>query len=430
MSSARATLWVRTDGQRPLRIEYGPASGDAPAVIVRAAPEPARDRTARVALEALGPATRYAYEVSDGGEVVRGEFTTAPTPDADAPVRLLWSGDLGGTGYCREVEDGYRIFRTMAQRRPQLFVFVGDTIYADRPCGLRPHAPGGNFVAWTLADFHAKHRYNRADPLVQQFFRETAVYPVWDDHEVRNNFAGPDEPLMPVGRRAFFDYWPIEGPREEPLRLYRSVRWGRHVEIFILDTRQYRSSNWTADGPGKTMLGDEQREWLLGRVSASDATWKLIVSSVPLGMFTGGSASDSWSSANVLGFPRRTGTGFAYERDLVLNVLRERGVRNVVFLSGDVHHAELIRHEPAPGFVFHEFAAGPLAARPGYPLPLDRSLRSRSLGSLGWTHNFGEIVADGEALHVKILDTAGATRVALRLALDRGTAGPPSRASQ
>ena len=108
------------------------------------------------------------------------------------------------------------------------------------------------------AAYRAKHRYNRADPAVQQLFRETSVYATWDDHEVANNFAGSLEPLMPVGRRAFRDYWGIEGPREEPDRLYRSVRWGRGLEVFMLDTRQYRSGNAEPDGPDKTMLGDDK----------------------------------------------------------------------------------------------------------------------------------------------------------------------------
>src|SRR5439155_917496 len=247
------------------------------------------------------------------------------------------------------------------------FTFNGDTIYADHVCrATTPHVAGNEFVAVSLDEYRAKHRYNREDPAVQELLRVTSVYAAWDDHEVTNNFSGPTEPLMPVGRRAFRDYWAIDGPAEEPDRLYRSVRWGRSLEVFILDTRQYRSRNEALDGPDKTMLGAAQRSWLLERVSASDATWKLIVSSVPLGVFT---RSDSWTSANVLGYPR-PGAGFAWERDLILRTLRERGVRNVVFLSGDVHHAQFLRHE-VDGYVVHELMAGPLAARPGIPGFLD-----------------------------------------------------------
>jgi len=411
----RATLWVRAEEVDAVLVRVEPEGAEGGGRAVRVPIETGRDLTGRVVLGALEPATRYHYEVVGGAAPVRGSFRTSPSPVADARVHLLWSADLGGFGHCRDVEDGYPIFRAMARRAPDLFLFLGDTIYADRVCGSAPHAAGADFIASTLEEFHRKHRYNRADPALQELFRATAVYATWDDHEVRNNFAGSSEPLMPVGRRAFLDYWPIEGPPEEPARLYRSLRWGRHVEIFILDTRQYRTPNAAPDGPDKTMLGEAQRAWLLERVLASDATWKLVVSSVPLGMFTGGGHADGWSDVNLFGYPSRSRAGFVHERDVILRTLREGGVRNVIFLSGDVHHAELIRHEIAPGFAIHEFVAGPLAARQGYPRFLDRSLGSRSLAALGLTNNFGEIVADGEALHVRIRDASGAPRASVRL---------------
>lgn len=120
----------------------------------------------------------------------------------------------------------------------------------------------------------------------------------------------------------------------------------------------------------------------------------------------------------MLGFPRHNGAGFGYERDLILRTFRGRGVTNVVFLTGDVHHGELIRHAPFQDWTFHEFVAGPLAARQGYPHPLDRSLHSRSLGSLGWSYNFGEIVADGGSLEARIIDARGAVRLSARLVAD------------
>jgi alkaline phosphatase D len=198
------------------------------------------------------------------------------------------------------------------------------------------------------------------------------------------------------------------------------VRWGRHADVFILDTRQYRSANEMPDGPDKSMLGAPQRTWLLHGLAASDATWKLVVTSVPLGMFTGGRHSDSWSGANLFGYPRASATGFVHERDRILAFIRERGIRNVVFVSGDVHHAELIRHEPQPSFVVHEVVAGPLSARQGYPRFLDHSLGSRSLGSLGFAPNFGELVIDGDMLHARIFDASATLRAELRLPVDHG----------
>lgn len=415
-----ARLWLRVASDAA-RVRLAAADGGA-ARLIDARPDPARDHTTVVELNQLHPGVRYHYEVEAGEERVSGVFITNPAPEADRPVRLQWSGDLGGAGYCRDAEDGYRIFRAMTRRAPDLFLFVGDTIYADQACGGTPHVRMPVSVAGSLDDFRAKHRYNRTDPALQAFFRTTSVYPIWDDHEVRNNFVGAEDPLMPAGRRAFQEYFPVLGPRQEPERLYRAIRWGRHVEIFILDTRQYRSSNATPDGPQKTMLGLTQRRWFLDAAAASDATWKLVVSSVPLGIFTGGRTSDSWSNANVFGYPR-SGTGFAHERDLILAELRARGVRNVVFLTGDVHHADLIRHQPAPGHVVHELIAGPLAARQGYPRFLDRSLNSRSLDSVGFAVNFGELLADGTSLTVRIIDASSTIRARTTIQDERTTTG-------
>ena len=421
----RAILWLRAEGVEPLRVRVAPVDEPAASRAFAARPSPDWDHIVRLPLHGLRPGTRYAYEVSAGRRNTVGAFTTAPAPDADAPAHLLWSGDLGGSGHCRDVEDGYPIFRVMAQRRADLFLFVGDTAYADHVCGPGRTISGNDFVAATVEQYRAKHRYNRADPAVQEFLRATGVYAIWDDHEVRNNFVGPDEPLMPAGRRAFRDYWGLDGGPEEPDRLYRSVRWGRHVEVFILDTRQYRSPNAMPDGPGKSMLGVAQRRWLLKGVTRSTATWKLIVTSVPLGMFTGGPPSDSWSSANVLGYPR-AGNGFAWERDLILRTLAHEDVRNVVFLSGEVHHAELLRHDIAVDYHVHELVAGPLAARPGFPRFRDRSLRTHSFGSLGLANNFGEIVADGDGLTARIRDGSGAVRRTLQLTPDRIQGGHAS----
>ena len=410
-AASSARLWLRAESDA-VRVSVTAADGALRVLEVR--PDPARDHTAVVELGGLRPGVRYRYDVQAGRDRAGGAFTTSPPRDADAAVRLQWSGDLGGAGYCRDAEDGYRIFRAMARRAPDLFLFVGDTIYADQACGGAPHVRMAVSVADSLVGFRAKHRYNRADPALQAFFRTTSVYPIWDDHEVRNNFVGPEEPLMPVGRRAFQEYFPVLGPPEEPERLYRAIRWGRHVEIFVLDTRQYRSSNTTPDGPHKTMLGAAQLRWFLDAAAASDATWKLVVSSVPLGIFTGGRNADSWSNANVVGYPRG-GTGFVHERDLILAELRARGVRDVVFLTGDVHHAELLRHQPAADYAIHEFIAGPLSARQGYPRFLDRSLHSRSLGSLGFAMNFGEILADATTLTSRIIDVSGTTRATTTL---------------
>ncbi|PYO21717.1 MAG: hypothetical protein DMD88_08685 [Candidatus Rokuibacteriota bacterium] len=407
VTATTAVVWARLRVEGEVVVALRPAAGDGAKGVLRVTRR--GDFTAKRVLSGLKPATRYVWEAQGAGETAQGEFVTAPAHDQHARVRFVWSGDLGGGGFCRQVDGGYRIFRPMTRTRPDFFLFVGDTIYADVKCDKPGVVPGAGFVATTLPQFRARHRYQREDPAMQEFLRATSVYAIWDDHEVRNDFAGPAEPHMPTGRRAFLEYWPIAPPDEEPTRLYRKFRWGRLLEVFILDTRQYRSPNTALDGPGKTMLGAAQRRWLADNVSASTAVWKVVVSSVPLSIPTGHpKARDSWSNASVFGTPQDGGTGFAVERDAILRQLRERGVKNLVFLVADVHHAELIRHHPTPEWSFHEFVAGPLSATLGRPRPLDEGLNPRSLFARGGVNNFGEVTIEPAHLTVRLIDEDGA----------------------
>jgi alkaline phosphatase D len=188
---------------------------------------------------------------------------------------------------------------------------------------------------------------------------------------------------MPLGQRAFLDYNPITEAAGQRARLYRNVRWGRHLEFFLLDTRQYRDPNLAPDRPDrpKTMLGREQLMWLEEQLAASDATWKLIVSSVPIAVPTGFPAEngrDGWANYDQ-------DTGFEYELGRILRGLAERG-DNALFLATDVHFAQVLRYAPFdhwPGFRLHEAMAGPLSAGL-FPNPaLDETWRPERLFFFG-----------------------------------------------
>lgn len=409
MTDTEGVLWLRAPHAGPVTVRYGPVDGGASREATVIARE-ARHLTAKARLAGLTPRTRYRYAAAQGAASAEGRFVTAPPPDEAAPVTFAWSGDLGSRDRCRHVTDGYPIFRALARFPVDFFLFVGDTVYADQICEGPDLLPGAGFVARALPQFWAKHLYNRADPGVQDYFRGVSVYAIWDDHEVRNDFAGPAERLMPIGRQAFLDYFPIVPPEGEPGRLYRRFRWGRLLEVFILDTRQYRSPNTDIDGPGKTMLGAAQRRWLIEGVTASSATWKVVVSSVSLSVPTGRLARDSWSNATLLGYPEEHATGFAVERDAILRAFRQARVKNLVFVCGDVHHAELLRHHPTTDWSFHELIAGPLSASLGRPRPVDGGLNPRTLYALGGIENFGEVAIDSVGLTVRIVDVTGQVR--------------------
>ena len=410
VTDTSAVLWAREPTAAPIAVEItSEADGARRTLVIE--PSADRDLTGQARIGALAPGTRYEYCLQSSNSAVGGEFVTAPAADRAAPLRLLWSADLGGRGFCRRADAGYAIFDAMAARRPDRFLFLGDTIYADRRCTGDGVVPGAEFVARTLPEFHARHRYNREDPAVQRLLRRTAVWATWDDHDVRGNFSGSAQSLMPVGRQAFIDYWAVDAPSGDANRLYRSFRHGTLAELFILDTRQYRSANCARDGLDKTMLGERQRRWLIDGLAASQAVWKLVASSVPLSITKAWPCGDSWASRELLLFS----TGFARERDSILSDLARRGVTNLVFLVADVHFALFAVHEPSPGFRFHELVAGPLAARPRRARPPDGTLRSAVLSSAGRVPTFGELDIDAHGLTARIIDGGGTVLATERL---------------
>jgi len=379
VTSDSAVVWSRLPRAGAATLTFQ-ARGEDPRNI-RIDVSPDEDLTAQYELNRLKPGTRYSFTLrfAPVGGVARyvanGEFSTAPPANVPASVRLLWSGELSGQNICRDADKGFPVFGAMLAVRPDLFVAAGDMIYADERCeetgrlGNR-QVPLPDGPATDLAAFRSHWRYSRADPQLRKFIAEVPYLPTWDDHEVRNNFGPGDDKftpdggtetvgLMPLGRRVFLEHNPIRRHPVEPTRIYRDVRWGRHLHLFLLDTRQYRAPASAPDDgvEPKSMLGSAQREWLLSTAGTSDATWRVIVSSVPLVIPTGPeNARDGWASGGGE-------TGYSRELRAIIDDLRAAGANNVLWLSADVHYASFFRHQIDEAYEVFEAVAGPLNAR-------------------------------------------------------------------
>ncbi len=445
VTNQSALVWFRTEGPARTQVEWAPITDALPgaspsgsaawtgrSALMTTSRE--HDFTTTVRLDGLKSATVYRYRVLtayvDGTdfekarrEAMTGRFRTASAPDRSGEVLFIWSGDLGGQQRCRREPSGYAIFERIRQAAPHFALLLGDLIYGDDPCTSPPNASGSDFVATTLEAYRAKHRYQREDKALQRLLAEVPVYAMWDDHEVRNNFAGPFEPLMPVGRQALLEYWPIGTPPDDPHRLYRKFRWGANLELFILDTRQYRSRNADPDGLNKTMLGAAQRDWLIDGLTQSTATWKVIATSIPLSVPKAGNflvpGNDSWARGP-------DGTGFQTELQRIVDAILGRNIGNVVWLATDVHFAQVNAYDPdADGATdFHEFIAGPLSAAPGKLVSPNPIFRPTTLfGETGFS-NFGRVTIKGGTLTLELVDESGHVRFthAVQARKDRGLA--------
>lgn len=398
----RAVIWSRTERDSVMHVEI--ASGKARrhrATRVHAG----SDFTGKIVVDRLEPGQRYTYAVwfSDDPSARRpsrgaleGRFTTPPAVTVPAPVRFAFSGDLGGQNVCRDAAQGYPIFEPLGRDHLDFFIGLGDMIYGDDVCEAigrqnNPQIAGRFGPAATIREYWAHWKYNRADPGFQTLLRNTSYIGVWDDHEVVNDFDPkndtrseppyvPGASLLPLGRRALLDENPIFEDPAAPHRLYRAFRWGQHVDLIVLDTRQYRDPDPEPDHQAspKTLLGKAQRAWLEQRLRTSTATWRIVVSSVSLGIPTGAGGEagrDGWA-----GFSGPT--GYERELDAILRRASDISSGGLVWLATDVHFATGIRYRPfddRPDFSVHEIVAGPLSAGLFPRKELDRTFHPQRL---------------------------------------------------
>ena len=325
---------------------------------------------------------------------VTGQFRAAPA--AARPLTFCWSGDVVGQGWGLNPEfGGMRLYETMARHTPDLFIHSGDMIYADAPLTAEVKlddgttwknlvTPAKSKVAETLDEFRGNFAYNLLDSHARTFNSQVPMVVQWDDHEVLNNWnPGTDMAARPGysersvtllaarAKRAMFEYLPIRSHPDEAERVYRAYRYGPVAEVFVLDQRSYRAANGAnrEDLPGAAtrMMGAAQAGWLKQSLAASNATWKIIASDMPLGLLIGDGqvngvpAWEGW--ANGPGAP----LGREHELADVLSFIKRERVRNVVWVTADVHYAAAHYYDPKAAIFkdfdpFWEFVGGPLHA--------------------------------------------------------------------
>ena len=443
------------DGRRTRRVAGGWAT-------------PNTDHTAKIHLRGLRPGTAYdvelAFENRDGrlGACESAHFVTGGT--RTGATSFVWSGDTAGQGWGINPDLGGMIgYRAMHALRPDFFLHSGDTIYADGPITSSVLEPDGQVwrnvvipevevVAQQLGEFRGRHRYNMMDANVRAMYADVPVIAQWDDHETVNNwYPGEilDDPRYTQERRvdvlaarakqAWREWQPIAdadtaGRRgsDGRNRIYRAVRRGRHLDVFNLDMRTHKSPNTSnLEAGGTQILGREQREWLIRELRASRATWKVIAADLPLGLVVpDGDAQESVSNGDG-------GAPLGREQEIahVLAAIRRYRIRNVVWLTADVHYCAAHHYAPERAAFtdfdpFWEFVAGPISAGGFGPNALDATFGPRvdflSHGTpnqsprAGTAHYFGHVDIDddgrmsvslrtirGDVLYTKHLEPQG-----------------------
>jgi alkaline phosphatase D len=454
-----ALVWARSDSTVRMIIETSATEAFSnPARIEGPQLTPASDGTGRVRVTGLEPGQTVYYRVilegEDGAtsEPVVGVFKTVPAQPEN--IKFVWSGDVVGQGWGINRQGGMAIFGAMADRRPDFFVHSGDAIYADNPVPETQRqndgstyasvtAPAKNQVAQTLDDFRGNYAYNLTDENYRRFNATVPQLVQWDDHEVLNNWF-PGESLAGQNRKGYtetdadklagyaYQAWrewqPVEPPEAVDGRLHRKIAYGPLLDVFVLDMRSYKDPNpqaWAQSDDGG-ILGREQTQWLIDGLKKSTAVWKVIANDLPISIVVPDAATDPVGGPKSMEAVAQGENGRPLGREIAFSrILSEtKEVRNVVYLTADVHYTAAISYHPEQaGFTdftpFWEFVSGPLNAGAFPESPLDGTFGARyefvhapkdkdTSPAQGFQH-FGEVTIDSDsrALTVNLCDASG-----------------------
>jgi alkaline phosphatase D len=355
----------------------------------------------------LKPGQRYFYRFeTKTAQSPAGRFQTALPADSNEPVRFAFFS-------CQEFSFGYFNAHALLAREDVDFVInLGDYIYGDvnigPPIGVRDGNYGPKFAATTPEEYRLRYGTYRSDANLRAVHAKFPMISCWDDHEVQNDYAGgsPTGGAVTSGNtppynysaarrdgayRAFFQMMPTFAQGKQ--RLYHKAQFGKHVDLFVLDERQYRAGQPCGDAVGpacaelgkpRAFLGAQQNVFLRSGLQKSKASWKVIANEVVMmGLKTDPNQYDAFDAWQ----------GYPAEREALLQFIRKNKVADVVFVTGD-YHAFIAGNvqTAAKQTVAAEFVGGSVTSasdpevksiirKPGYGTPDNPSMPSAELAT-------------------------------------------------
>ncbi|MFC7157932.1 alkaline phosphatase D family protein [Halomarina halobia] len=305
---------------------------------------PEHAHSVHVDVRGLEPNTEYYYQFRVGSSTSPvGRTKTAPAADADVDeFRFAFAS-------CQNYQSGYYTsHRHLAEEDLDVAFHLGDYIYEGGAQGSlgRGHEPPREIRS--LDDYRIRYAQYKSDPDLQAAHAAFPWIVTWDDHEVANNYADeidegtPPEEFLKRRASAYQAYWEHQPLRRSrmpdgpDLPLYRRFAFGDVAEFNVLDTRQYRddqtSSSEEASAPERTILGDEQEQWLLDGLGDSGARWNVLVNQVPF------AATDDDPDPDEVDFGGGDKwDGYRADRETLLEFMTGRSGLNPVVVTGDVH---------------------------------------------------------------------------------------------
>ena len=334
------------------------------------------DYTVKLDICGLQPATHYYYMFRALGQnSIVGRTKTAPDSSA-APGALRF-----GVTSCSSYEHGYfNAYESMAARNDlDAVIHLGDYIYEYATGGYsanisgREHEPVNEII--TLSDYRTRISHYRLD---DDLLRAHQLYPfitTWDDHESANDAwsdgaqnhnggEGPWNVRLANSTRAYREWMPLRNPDPvDDRKIWRSLRYGELMDLLVIDSRIWDRDEQdllNTTSSSRRLLGDDQYNWLCGRISDPSTKWKVIANQVmmaPLEVFGVAVNADQWD-------------GYQFERNRLIDCVEQNNAENTVVLTGDIHTAWASN---VPGNTWTnamvEFVSTSTTS-PGFPLPV------------------------------------------------------------
>ena len=326
------TVWSRASGAFGVTVDYATDRAfTRPLTTQAVAASEAEDCVTCVTVTGLQPDTTYYYRMKLDGIADRHAplpFRTRTAPAGPRPIRIAF-------GSCARVQlDPVQpVWRAVAACEPDLFLWLGDNIYADSD------------AAESYTDLYARQRSVAS---LEPLLRSVPQLAIWDDHDFGYNDSDGTNPIKAMTLRQFDRWWanPAAGLPETP-GVFCRQSFGP-VDLFMLDGRYHRDNPDAPERPGKTMLGAGQKAWLKRELKASRATFKVLVSGT--GWSSAERGGDSWAM-------------FRSERDELLDFIRDERIGGVFGISGDVHmgEANCVPRSEQGGYDFYDLVSSGLA---------------------------------------------------------------------
>jgi len=335
-------------------------------IVARGATEarPELAHSIHVEVAGLAPDRPYFYRFEASGERSPvGRARTFPIL-ASAPRQLRF-----GMAGCQDWQAGfYTAYRHLAGEELAFVFHYGDYIYEYGPDGDPVRAHVGD-VLMSLDDYRRRYALYKSDADLQRAHAAHPFFVTFDDHEVRNNWAGDTEredhappDVFRLRRQSAFQAWyehmPVrrgQWPNGSALQLYRGARFGNLARFDFLDTRQFRTPQPCGDGYKPACAGVNsgnahiisagEEAWVNRNLRLGDARWNVLAQQVMMMLL-------DWRKTSMDG-PRKllnldSWAGYEIQRKRVL--ARMRGLNNVVVLTGDEHtnYAGLLHDRDRP----------------------------------------------------------------------------------